>query len=115
MDDGSVWFGGDNGISVFKNEKVRNTFSESVFKQQAPINCLYKDSKNAYLGLEDKTVCVLSRKTGTSIQITYYKLPIITNEKETICKCGVLLKIIKEIFGLAPIYLGCLSSKTINL
>jgi ligand-binding sensor domain-containing protein len=81
IDDGSVWFGTDKGISVFKNEKVETLFLESVFKQKAPINCFYKDSKGLIWVGGQNGLCSI-KKNGASYQITYYKLPIITFEKE---------------------------------
>ena len=81
LEDGSVWFGSDKGISVLKNEKIENlTFGKS-FKQQTPINCFYKDSKNLIWVGGQNGLCSM-KKNGKSYTTTYYKLPIKANEKE---------------------------------
>ncbi len=82
QDDGSVWFGGDKGISVFKNEVIQNAPFGKGFKQEAPINCLYKDSKNVIWVGGENGLCAM-KKNGGSYTITYYKLPVKKNENET--------------------------------
>lgn len=81
LDDGSVWFGSDKGISVLKNEKFKNlTFGKS-FKQEMPINCFFKDSKNTIWVGGQNGLCSM-KKNGNTYNATYYKLPVKTNEKE---------------------------------
>jgi len=80
-DDGAVWFGTEKGISILKNEKVENLSFSSSFKQQAPINCFYKDSKNVIWVGGQNGLCAM-KKNGNSYIATYYKLPVQTTEKE---------------------------------
>lgn len=75
LNDGSVWFGSDKGISVFKNEKIESLFSSSNFKQETPINCFYKDSKNVIWVGGQNGLCS-AKKSGSSYTVTYYKLPV---------------------------------------
>ncbi|MBC7695453.1 MAG: histidine kinase [Burkholderiales bacterium] len=75
MDDGSVWLGSDKGISVYKNEKIESLFFGSNFKQESPINCFYKDSKNVIWVGGKNGLCAI-KKTSSSYTITYYKLPV---------------------------------------
>lgn len=81
MDDGSVWFGSDKGISVFKNEKIETLFHASNFKQESPINCFYKDKKNSVWVGGQNGLCAI-KKNGKTYSITYYKLPVKSLEKE---------------------------------
>lgn len=74
QEDGSVWFGGDKGISVFKNEVIQNAPFGTSFKLEAPINCFYKDRKNVIWVGGQNGVCSM-KKNGTNYSITYYKLP----------------------------------------
>jgi ligand-binding sensor domain-containing protein len=79
FDDGSVWFGGEKGISVFKNEIIQSSPFDKSFKQEAPINCFYKDSKNVvWIGGQNGLSSM--KKNGDSFITTYYKLPVKTNE-----------------------------------
>ncbi len=80
MDDGSVWFGSDKGISVFKNEKIETLFSNSNFKQETPINCFYKDSRNVIWVGGQNGLCSI-KKNGNAYTIAYYKLPAKSVEK----------------------------------
>lgn len=77
MDDGSIWFGTDKGISMFRNEKFYNLEPGDGFKQQAPINCFYKDSKNT-IWVGGKNGVTAMRKKGNTYESTYYKLPAIS-------------------------------------
>lgn len=81
LNDGSVWFGTDKGISILKNEKFENFPFGTSFKQQAPINCFYKDSKDVIWVGGQNGLCAIKKKS-TTYDITYYKLPISTYEKE---------------------------------
>ncbi len=81
QEDGSVWFGGDKGISIFKNEVIQNSPFGPSFKQDAPINCFYKDSKNVIWVGGQNGLCSM-KKNGNSYDITYYKLPAKNVEKE---------------------------------
>jgi ligand-binding sensor domain-containing protein len=81
LDDGAVWFGSDKGISILKNEKIENLSLSNLFKQEAPINCFYKDSKGLIWVGGQNGLCSM-KKSGNSFVITYYKLPIKTAEKE---------------------------------
>ncbi len=77
MDDGSIWFGTDKGISVLKNETFHNIISGINFKQQAPINCFYKDTKNT-IWIGGKNGLCSMKKKGASYETTYYKLPAVS-------------------------------------
>jgi ligand-binding sensor domain-containing protein len=81
LDDGSVWFGTDKGISILKNEKFDNLSYGSLFRQQAPINCFFKDSKGLIWVGGQNGLCSI-KKNGNYNTITYYKLPIKSTEKE---------------------------------
>ena len=81
LEDGSVWFGSDKGISVLKNEKIQNlTFGKS-FKLEVPINCFFKDSKNLIWVGGQNELCSM-KKNGNSFVTTYYKLPVKIKQKE---------------------------------
>ena len=80
QDDGSVWFGGVNGISVYKNENIQNAPFGTAFKLEAPINCFYKDSKGLIWVGGQNGVCSM-KKNGNSYLITYYKIPGKTDDK----------------------------------
>ncbi|MBI3518273.1 MAG: histidine kinase [Bacteroidetes bacterium] len=80
LEDGSIWFGSDKGISVFKNDKIETLTYGQSFKQEAPINCFYKDSKGLIWVGGQNGLCSM-KKTGNSYAATYYKLPIKTTEK----------------------------------
>jgi ligand-binding sensor domain-containing protein len=56
------------GISIFKNEKLETLFLESVFKQEAPINCFYKDSKGLIWVGGQNGLCSM-KKNGKSYQL----------------------------------------------
>jgi ligand-binding sensor domain-containing protein len=81
LEDGSVWFGSDKGISVLKNEKIENLSFGSSFKLKAPINCFYKDSKGLIWVGGQNGLCSM-KKNGTHYTITYYKLPIKKSDQE---------------------------------
>jgi ligand-binding sensor domain-containing protein len=81
QDDGSVWFGGDKGISIIKNEVIQNSPFGSSFKQETPINCFYRDSKNNIWVGGQNGLCSMSRN-GNSYNIKYYKLPAKSVEKD---------------------------------
>lgn len=81
LEDGSVWFGSDKGISVLKNEKIQNLKTGSSFKLEAPINCFFKDSKNLIWVGGQNGLCSM-KKNGDKYNVTYYKLPVKINEKE---------------------------------
>ncbi|MFO0321935.1 MAG: two-component regulator propeller domain-containing protein [Bacteroidota bacterium] len=73
-EDGSIWFGNGLGISKFKNEKFENLTYSSNFKQQAPINCLFKDKQNnIWVGGKNGLCCM--KKNKSSYLISNYKLP----------------------------------------
>jgi ligand-binding sensor domain-containing protein len=74
LDDGSVWFGGDKGISVYKNESIQNSPFGQSFKLQAPVNCFYRDSKDLIWVGGQNSVCSM-KKIGNSYAITYYTIP----------------------------------------
>ncbi|MES2762889.1 MAG: two-component regulator propeller domain-containing protein [Bacteroidota bacterium] len=80
FDDGSVWFGGEKGISVYKNEVIQNSPFNSSLKLQAPINCFYRDSKDLIWVGGQNGVCSM-KKNGNSYIITYYKIPGKTDDK----------------------------------
>ncbi len=81
LEDGTVWFGSDKGISVFKNDKIENLSFGSVFKLEAPINCFYKDSKGIIWVGGQNGLCSM-KKNGAQYLTTYYKLPIKKSDKE---------------------------------
>lgn len=81
LEDGTVWFGSDKGISVFKNDKIENLSFGSIFKLEAPINCFYKDSKGFIWVGGQNGLCSM-KKNGTQYLTTYYKLPIKKSDKE---------------------------------
>jgi ligand-binding sensor domain-containing protein len=81
LEDGSVWFGSDKGISVLKNDKIENLKTGSSFKLEAPINCFFKDSKNIIWVGGQNGLCSM-KKNGNKYNVTYYKLPVKINEKE---------------------------------
>lgn len=81
IEDGSIWFGTDKGISVFKNEKFENLPFGPAFKQEAPINCFYRDSRGVIWVGGQNGLCSM-KKNGNSFLTTYYKLPIQAIEKE---------------------------------
>ncbi|MES2566148.1 MAG: two-component regulator propeller domain-containing protein [Bacteroidota bacterium] len=81
FDDGSVWFGTDKGISLYKNEKITNLFPKAIFKQEVPINCFYRDSKNTiWVGGQNGLSSI--KKNSSGYVITYHKLPVKLVEKE---------------------------------
>jgi ligand-binding sensor domain-containing protein len=79
MDDGSTWFGTEKGISVLKNESVYHMMSGTNFKQEAPINCFYKDSKQT-IWIGGKNGLCSMKKKGIAYETTYYKLPTVSIE-----------------------------------
>lgn len=81
LEDGSVWFGSDKGISVLKNEKIENLIFGKVFKLEVPINCFFKDSKNVIWVGGQNGLCSM-KKNGNSYTTAYYKLPVKIKEKE---------------------------------
>lgn len=81
LDDGSIWLGSEKGISILKNEKIENISFGKSFKQESPINCFYKDSKNVIWIGGQNGLCSM-KQNGSSYLTTYYKLPIKTNEKD---------------------------------
>lgn len=81
LEDGSVWFGSDKGISVLKNEKIENLSFGSSFKLEAPINCFYKDSKGLIWVGGQNGLCSM-KKNGAQYATTYYKLPIKKSDQE---------------------------------
>lgn len=81
MEDGSVWFGSDKGISVFKNETIKTLSFSKTFKQKAPINCFYRDSKNIIWVGGQNGLCSM-KKNGNTYTMTYYKLPVKSVENE---------------------------------
>lgn len=80
LKDGSVWFGTDKGISVLKNDKLESISYGNTFKQEAPINCFYIDSKNIIWVGGQNGLCSM-KKNGNTYATTYYKLPSQTTEK----------------------------------
>lgn len=73
-DDGSIWVGTNLGISKFKNEKFENLIYGANFKQQAPINCFFKDKQNnIWVGGRNGLCCM--KKYKSNYITTYYKLP----------------------------------------
>ncbi len=73
-DDGSIWFGTNLGISKFKNEQFENLAYGAIFKQQAPINCFFKDkNNNIWVGGKNGLCCM--KKHHSNYLTTYYKLP----------------------------------------
>lgn len=81
LEDGSVWFGTDKGISILKNDNIENISLGPLFKQEAPINCFFKDSKGFIWVGGQNGLCSM-KKNGSSYIITYYKLPVKTIEKD---------------------------------
>ncbi|MBP8033078.1 MAG: histidine kinase [Bacteroidia bacterium] len=81
LEDASVWFGTDKGISILKNEKIENLSYGPLFKQEAPINCFFKDSKGLIWVGGQNGLCSM-KKNGNSYAITYYNLPVKSAEKE---------------------------------
>ena len=81
LEDGSVWFGSDKGISVLKNDKIENLPFGNSFKLEAPINCFYKDSKQTIWVGGQNGLCSI-KKRGEEYFTTYYELPIKKNNKE---------------------------------
>lgn len=81
LKDGSVWFGTDKGISILKNDKLESISFGNTFKQEAPINCFYIDSKNIIWVGGQNGLCSM-KKNGNAYSTTYYKLPVQTTEKE---------------------------------
>lgn len=80
QEDGSIWFGCDKGISVLKNEKIETIYFGKSFKQEAPINCFYRDSKNFIWVGGQNGVCSMKKK-GNHYITTYYKLPVKNDKK----------------------------------
>lgn len=81
MDDGSIWFGTDKGISVLKDERFQELkISNPPFKQFAPINCFYRDKKNN-IWIGGKNGITVLKKKGTSYEAKYYDLPAIVIDK----------------------------------
>jgi ligand-binding sensor domain-containing protein len=80
FDDGSVWFGGEKGISIYRNEVIQNLPFGSSFKLEVPVNCFYKDSKGFIWVGGQNGVCSM-KKNGSSYAITYYKIPGKTDDK----------------------------------
>lgn len=79
MEDGSVWFGTDKGISILRNDRFYNIESGNNFKQQAPINCFYRDSQNTIWVGGKNGICSMKKK-GSNYETTYYKLPAVSIE-----------------------------------
>ena len=69
-DDDSMWFGTNKGISIFKNNK----FTTLQTKIDAPIGCLFRDSKkNIWVGGLNG-LCCLKKQTHGYSQL-YYQIP----------------------------------------
>lgn len=80
MDDGSIWFGTDEGISVLRNEAFYHIGQSSDFKQEAPINCFYKDSKNT-IWVGGRNGVTAMRKKGATYETKHYALPAVSIDK----------------------------------
>jgi ligand-binding sensor domain-containing protein len=81
MEDGSLWFGGDKGISVYRNEKIEKLNLGESYKLQNPVNCFYKDSKGL-IWIGGQNACCSVKKSGSGYTATNYKLPSKTSEKD---------------------------------
>lgn len=74
MEDGSVWFGTDKGISILKNDRFEKIVPNANFPQEPPINTFYKDSKsNLWVAGKNGVTCM--KKSGNKYVSTHYKLP----------------------------------------
>lgn len=74
MDDGSIWFGTDKGISILKGDRFEHLTQGTSFMQKPPINCFYRDSKDRiWIGGKNGITCM--EKIGKKYIPTYYKLP----------------------------------------
>lgn len=89
FEDGTIWFGGEKGISIFKNETITSFPFGKQFMQEAPINCLYRDSKQVIWIGGQNGLCSM-KKNGQSYTTTYYKLPIKSIEKEGIAVWSII-------------------------
>lgn len=74
LEDGSIWFGTDKGISILKNDRFEHLTTGSRFMQKPPINCFYKDSKQR-IWIGGKNGVTSMEKIGGKYIPTYYKLP----------------------------------------
>ena len=71
---GQLWFGTNRGISKFVNDKFENISYGSKFKLEAPISCLFQDSKQRiWVGGQNGLCCM--EKHNQAYLTTYYKLP----------------------------------------
>ncbi len=78
-DDGTIWFGTNNGISWYKNGVIKNLSRAMGFKLTGPLSAIYKDkSGNIWVGGKDGAA-VFRKINGTYIP-TYYMLPELTQE-----------------------------------
>lgn len=89
LEDGSIWFGTDKGISMLKNERFEHLTTGSQFMQKAPINCFYKDSKQRiWIGGKNGLTC-MEKIRGKYIP-SYYKLPAKTVNKNDYEVWGII-------------------------
>jgi ligand-binding sensor domain-containing protein len=71
---GQIWFGTNRGISKFTNDKFDNISYGANFKLEAPISCLFQDSKQRiWVGGQNGLCCM--EKYNQVYLTTYYKLP----------------------------------------
>lgn len=79
MDDGSIWFGTNKGISVLRNDRLQ-TLENIGFKPGSPVNCFYKDSRHT-IWIGGLNGIAALRKKGSSYESVYYELPAIGIDK----------------------------------
>lgn len=72
--DGTILFGTSSGLSKFKNDRFENLISGKNFKQEGPINSLFKDVNNTIWVGGKNGLCAI-KKNKSNYVTTYYKLP----------------------------------------
>lgn len=72
--DGTILFGTSSGLSKFKNERFENLISGKNFKQEGPINSLFKDVNNTIWVGGKNGLCAIKQNKSNYVT-TYYKLP----------------------------------------
>ncbi|MCC6182628.1 MAG: histidine kinase [Bacteroidia bacterium] len=81
FNDGTVWFGGEAGISVFKNESISPLHIGVDFKKTSPVNCFYRDSQGIiWVGAYNKVYAL--KPVNGSYVVKEYKIAEVEVEQD---------------------------------
>lgn len=79
MDDGSIWFGTNAGISIFKNNRFENFSGNATMKVKGPLSVQYLDSKKTlWIGGQNGVEAI--KKENSAYKTYFYKIPELLKE-----------------------------------